>query len=232
MIKTEKQKSLIFMIALALFFLISGCNEINTEQPEKSLNSRADIVSEDLPACKCIINPSLEITPEEIEMIKFVREEEKLARDVYLTLSSYYSLPIFKNIPKSEQVHMDKVLCLLIHYNIEDPASEEIGEFTNPDLQELYNNLVDKGILSLIDALEVGATIEDLDIYDLNDDIGNTDNEAIITIFEYLVCGSGNHLRAFSGNLSFRGVEYIPQFISQELYEEILEAEHQFCGKL
>ena len=56
--KTEKLTSLIFTIALALFCLISGCNEINTEQPEKSLNSRADIVSEDLPACKCIINPS------------------------------------------------------------------------------------------------------------------------------------------------------------------------------
>ena len=170
------------------------------------------------------------LTSGESAGLLFMYEEEKLARDVYLTLSEIYSLPVFKNISKSEQVHMDKVLCLLVHYNIEDPASEEIGVFSNPDLQSFYNSLIDLGTPSLIGALTAGATIEDYDIHDLNHNIELTENIAIITIFEYLVCGSGNHMRAFSSLLNMRDVEYTPKFISPEEYSIILESEHQFCG--
>ncbi len=125
---------------------------------------------------------------------------------------------------------MDRVLCLLNHYNVEDPASTEIGVFTNPDLQELYNNLIEQGSESLISALTVGATIEDVDIYDLEESLKQTDNEAIVTIFEHLKCGSGNHMRAFTRLLDKNDTEYVPQFITQDEYNEILSSENGPCG--
>lgn len=43
----------------------------------------------------------------EIEHITYIREEEKLARDVYLTLYELYQASIFENISESEQRHND-----------------------------------------------------------------------------------------------------------------------------
>ena len=125
---------------------------------------------------------------------------------------------------------MDMVLCLLQYYNLPDPASTEIGVFTNPDLQALYDDLVEQGSVALVDALTVGATIEDVDIYDLEQHTAETSNEAIITIFERLACASGNHMRSFSAWLANKGVTYVPQYISQEEYDEIIGTPHQFCG--
>jgi hypothetical protein len=125
---------------------------------------------------------------------------------------------------------MDRVLCLLVHYNIEDPASQEIGVFTNQDLQLLFNELTDLGSLSLTNALFVGAAIEDKDIHDINDLIGQTDNNVIITVFTNLLCGSGNHLRAFYASLTLRGLEYYPQFLTLDIFNETIESEHKNCG--
>ena len=229
--KTRKKLTFTFLtLALAGAFLITGCKEGNSVTPDDGLKKIENPGGGNVADCSCIVNPSDEISPEEEALLKYMREEEKLARDVYITLSSQYSLKVFSNISNSEQKHMDQVLCLLDHYNIEDPASEEIGVFSNPDLQELYDNLVDQGSESLIAALTVGATIEDVDIYDLDEFIGQTENEAIITIFEHLRCGSTNHMRAFSRLLDNNDTEYVPQFISQEEYDEILSGENGPCG--
>ena len=45
----------------------------------------------------------------EKESLTLMRQEEKLARDVYLTLGENYDLPVFTNIPRSEQRHMDQM---------------------------------------------------------------------------------------------------------------------------
>jgi hypothetical protein len=180
--------------------------------------------------CNCIINPSDTITEIEITMLEHMREEEKLARDVYLAMHEIYGIPIFKNISKSEQHHMNQVLCLIQHYNLPDPASPDTGIFNDPDMQALYNDLVTQGSVSLLDALTVGATIEDLDIFDLEEYIGETSNEAIIHIFSRLSCASGNHLRSFTAWLDNKGITYVPQYISQEQYDGIINLPHQFCG--
>ena len=203
------------------------------EESYQSATGDEKIISEGnstLDDCGCIINPADTIFPAEIEMLQFMREEEKLARDVYITLYDQYQIPVFNNISKSEQVHMDRVLCLLDHYGIPDPASPEIGVFSNASLQDLYNNLVEQGSGSRIDALTVGATIEDVDIFDLEEYVTQTSNEAIINIFSRLTCGSRNHIRSFSKLLSKSGITYEAQFISQEEYEEIVSSGHEFCG--
>ena len=94
--------------------------------------------------------------------------EEKLARDVHLTLYRKWNLPVFSRIAKSEVRHMDAVKRLLMKYGILDPVkSDAVGSFSSPKLKKLYDELVAQGERPLKDALVVGATIEDLDIADL-----------------------------------------------------------------
>lgn len=172
--------------------------------------------------------PLKTLSSEEVNDLLHMREEEKLARDVYLTLGEYYSLPIFRNIAKSEQRHMDAIKALLEKYGIEDPVKDDsIGVFQDEELQNLYYQLVDKGKQSLVDALEVGATIEDLDIKDLEEAIQRTDNQDITFVYQNLMKGSRNHLRAFTRILERLGVNYEPQYISAEEYEQIVSTPHE-----
>jgi hypothetical protein len=159
----------------------------------------------------------------------FLREEEKLARDVYITLGERWGLLVFANISDSEQQHMDAVLGLLQAAGIPDPAAGAgVGEFTNPELGELYAELVDTGMASPVDALAVGATIEDLDLSDLSGMAGRTADPRVLTVYENLMKGSRNHLRSFVEHLAAAGVTYEPQFIDEATYEAIVTtpAEH------
>ena len=153
----------------------------------------------------------------------FLREEEKLARDVYITLGERWGLLIFANISESEQQHMDAVLQLLQAAGIPDPASGMgVGEFTNAALGELYVELVDAGTANSIAAVVVGATIEDLDLYDLAGMAERTQDPRILTVYESLMKGSRNHLRSFVEHLTAAGVTYQPQFIDEATYEAIV----------
>lgn len=171
--------------------------------------------------------PKQSLSTAEIQGMLHMREEEKLARDVYITLYNKWKLPIFKNISKSETWHMHMVKLLLDKYNIPDPVEKTgnvVGVFENEDIQNLYNQLVDKGLLSLEDALTVGATIEDLDIKDLEDAIDRSDNEDIDLVYENLMKGSRNHMRAFVGMLRNNGWDYTPQYISQDYFDQIVNS--------
>lgn len=172
----------------------------------------------------------LTLTEDEKANLLFMREEEKLARDVYLYFHEKYGLNIFSNIASSEQTHMDAVLTIMEKYGVEDLASSELGVFTNATLQQLYNDLIAQGNASLTDALRAGATIEDVDIRDLDNVIEATTKADLMNMYKMLECGSRNHMRAFTSNLDSQGVTYAPQFISQEQYDEIINGEHEHCG--
>jgi hypothetical protein len=169
----------------------------------------------------------------EVEGLLYMREEEKLARDVYLTLYEKWGLPIFQNITNSEQAHMDAVKTLLDQYGIEDPAAgNDVGVFANPALQELYDQLIQQGSQSVVDALHVGATIEEIDILDLGERIAQTDKADIRRVYENLMKGSRNHLRAFASNLERRaGETYQPQYLGQTAYESIVNTSERGRGR-
>jgi hypothetical protein len=140
-----------------------------------------------------------DLSSQEKDGLIYMRMEEKLARDVYLTLGKTYKQKMFVNIPESEQRHMDAVKTLLDKYEIHDPVVDnEIGSFTNTDFKKLYDDLVKKGETSFKDAMLVGKEIEELDIKDLVERIEQTDNPDIKMIYENLKKGSENHLRAFT----------------------------------
>ncbi len=169
------------------------------------------------------VTVSTSLTDEEIEGLTYMREEEKLARDVYLTLYDTWGDVVFSNIARSEQQHTDAVKYLLDLYGISDPVVDDsTGVFTNPDLQALYGQLVEQGQQSLEAALRVGATIEEIDILDLEEWLEKTDNANIITVFQNLERGSDHHLRAFVGRLEALGESYTPQYLTQAQYDEII----------
>jgi hypothetical protein len=160
--------------------------------------------------------------PETAAMV-FMREEEKLARDVYQAMDDLWGLRIFRNIQRAEQSHMDAVLALLEKYGIVDPsAGASAGQFTNPDLQELYNQLVARGEVSLLAALEVGVTVEEMDITDLLTSLEIATGEDIRTVFQNLAKGSRNHLRSFFTLLEANGVDYEPIAMDPGLFDEIV----------
>ncbi len=168
----------------------------------------------------------------DIKILKHMREEEKLARDVYDYFYVKYELTIFDNISSAEQRHMDNVLSILTRNGIEDPASPEPGIFNSVDLQQLYNELIAQGEISIVDALLVGATIEDVDIKDLMEFSKETDNPTILNVFERLTCGSRNHMRAFVRILDTYETIYTPKYISKKLFKTIVKGNHEKCGQL
>jgi len=160
----------------------------------------------------------------EIQGILYMREEEKLARDVYLALYETWTMPIFKNISDSEATHMDAVKTLIDRYNLADPAQDkDVGVFVDATLQQLYDQLVAQGRQSLSSALHVGAAIEEIDILDLQEYIAQTDKPDIKLVYENLTKGSRNHLRSFISTLSKReGETYQPQYLDQDTYTAIV----------
>lgn len=165
--------------------------------------------------------PKTDLNQSEADGILYMREEEKLARDVYWAFRDRYGLAVFENIAEAEETHMSSVKVLIDKYELEDPILEA-GKFANSDLQALYDDLVEQGNSSVEEALRVGAVIEETDIQDLLDRLAETDNEDIKMVYGSLMRGSRNHLRAFVNNLERRGIEYSPEVLSQGEFDQIV----------
>jgi len=170
--------------------------------------------------------PAEPISEAELQGILSMREEEKLARDVYLFLNDRWNQRTFTRISASEQQHMDAVKMILDKYGIPDPIDGlPVGEFKSETMQTLYQILIVDGAASLEQALVVGARIEDLDISDLMKLITVTDNEDLLVLWQNLAKGSRNHLRAFTSRLQLFGLDYEPEYIPTELYIQIFESD-------
>jgi len=155
-----------------------------------------------------------------------MREEEKLAHDVYIYLFQKWGLNVFQNIANSEQTHTDSVKTLLDRYGLSDPAAGmAAGKFTNTTLQELYDKLVAQGSKSVADALKVGAAVEEIDILDLQKEAGLTLRADILLVYQNLETGSRNHLRSFTQTLKTQtGEVYQPQYLTAEAYKAIVNS--------
>ncbi|MGB9346246.1 MAG: DUF2202 domain-containing protein [Ilumatobacteraceae bacterium] len=166
------------------------------------------------------------LTADEVAGLLWMREEEQLAHDVYVTLGDLWGLRIFENIASSESSHIEAVAALLDRYGIDDPAAgNDPGTFTNPAIQDLHDQLVSDGSVSLDAALAVGALIEELDISDLQARAAATENSEITTMYAGLERGSRNHLRAFTSQLDARGVVYEPTQLDPATFDVIVSGE-------
>ena len=201
---------LIGLLAVALAACSTATPEVSTTVDVPVLVEDITIVDEDSTTA---VDPvaldhvfsgiaTTDLSEVEAEGLSFMREEEKLARDVYLTLYEQWGIRIFQNIAGAEETHMSAVADLLERYGLPDPAADTaVGVFTNPELQALYDQLIEDGSQSLADALRVGALVEEVDIIDLETYIAQTDNEDVLLVYQNLLKGSYNHLRAFTSTL-------------------------------
>ena len=163
--------------------------------------------------------------------ILLMREEEKLAWDVYLTLYEKWNIPVFANIAASEASHMDAMELLIERYGLGDPLDDESaaarGSYQREEFEKLYSELTAQGLASYQKALEVGALIEDLDIADLQKLISESSNDDVKVVYQNLVKGSRNHLRAFTRQLDRYDGEYSPQYITEAGYQKIITSRNE-----
>ena len=151
-------------------------------------------------------NAVLALTEAEMVDLAYMREEEKLAHDLYLDFHNRWGNSIFSSIAESEQRHTDSVLHLLNLFGLQDPAAGLApGVFSNSELQDLHDQLQAAGYQSELAALEVAIMVEETDIDDLDLALSHTSDPAITRVYGNLRRGSLNHLAAFSNQLEAQG---------------------------
>jgi len=228
---SDLRKSLL-IIFFTLPFYISGCSS-DSSVDEISITSTDENGSTaiNFTVLSDLLNtmPLDTLSLTESDGLIFMREEEKLARDVYTFLFTQWGSNIFDNISGSEQTHTDAILILLDRYSISDPVGNNaVGIFVDATLQGLYDTLVAQGAASLIDGFMVGAAIEEIDLIDIQNLVDALEgNEDIVLVYGELMKGSRNHLRAFVQNLEAQGIIYQPQYLSQDVYDAIINTDFE-----
>lgn len=217
--KTTMKKVIYFFVMISFVIVANGCSEDSEDAFDIDLSQDNTIGLQD----------NLTISQKDADALLFMLEEEKLARDTYEFLDKTWGLNQFVNIKKSEQKHMDAIENLLKQNEISYTILPE-GVFSNDELQAHYNTFKVDGVKSVIDALKIGATIEDLDIKDLEDFVLETENAQIINVYQSLQCGSRNHLRSFMKGLDKNRGTYTPQFITQDEFNSIVNSSNEQCN--
>lgn len=229
-----------FVVLTGLILLYTRCESDASELAEMDAvaamaTDRGGAAGQVQDVCTCLNTqfPIENLSEAEKNALLFMREEEKMARDVYNAMYNQWGVRIFSNIAQAEQRHMDAVLCLLNKYQLTDPAGNNAaGVFQNAQLQTLYNTLMAEGKQGKAAAFSVGAKIEDVDIADLMKLKPAMDNADIRAVFDELTKGSRNHLRAFVTNLKTLNLTYTPTNISQVLFDEIIGTPREKGGAI
>ena len=217
------------VICIMIMTMSSGCTTTQQQEPVQTPvlsgeESYATVLNTGDLEKKLVSSPDDTLSTAEISDLHFMQEEERLARDVYGVFYEKWDMQVFKNIGDAEQTHMDSVTVLIERYGLDDDSSGSVtpGVFVHPELQALYDDLVNTGMQSPENALRAAALVEETDIMDLQGAMNRTDNVDVRYVYENLMRGSENHLRAFVRNLEGRGEPYSPVVLTQDEYEDII----------
>lgn len=205
---------------LSVSFLFASCEQSEANSLE---NDAMEVSIDELAAIPAFTTDTNSLTQAEIDGLLLMREEEKMAQDVYDVFYSTYGVINFDRISNSEARHTAAILALINHFGLTDPALAESGKFSSTAILGLYDQLVAGGTNANA-ALSTGAYIEEYDIADLKKLIAETTNTDIIAVYSNLLRGSENHLRAFVRTLKIRGVVYTPQILSSTDFNAIIAA--------
>ena len=139
------------------------------------------------------------LTEEQKDMLFFIYQQEKVARDVYDTLSNIHKdESTFALMKYAEQRHIScaKELCDIYGVETSEINEDSVGKFVSPVLQTLYDECTKKGMESLLDALEVGEFLETTDIADLEQASVGMPND-VVDVYNKLKQRNISHLGAF-----------------------------------
>ncbi|MDD3078927.1 MAG: DUF2202 domain-containing protein [Paludibacter sp.] len=216
----KSTKLFLATLLIAASFQLTSCNQVEAST-EELVDTSSLVESTAMEVGSFITNPDSVISSD-IDGLMLMREEEKMAHDVYVYFYDQYQYRIFDNISKSESRHTESVLNLITYFVYSDPATGIYGQFNNVDIQAIFNELTTEAT-TLEQALATGAYIEEYDIADLKTEISKTENADIIKVYTNLKRASGYHLKAFVKTLAMQGVTYKPQILSQEEYDILVQ---------
>lgn len=183
--KTTTRNVIVVASAAALVGLTATAQAMSV--PSTSPSSAASIAAADLDA-------------DLAEALRFTREEERMARDLYAALAEAHdgARPMSR-ITNSEQQHFDRVGALLEQYGLDDPSEGlEAGDYAFDELDTLYTDWLAAGTESLDAAYGVGKQLEERDIADLTAMIEDSSVADVDAVLSRLLAASEHHLAAFT----------------------------------
>lgn len=167
----------------------------------------------------------------EADTLRSMREEEKLARDLYAAFEP--SGFEFARIQGMERHHFAMIGMLLERYQLPDPAaSQPAGVFTDPALQAQYAELHERGTKSRADAYAVATEIEDQSLHDLQAAIEGTTHDDIRHAYAMLAQMTRNHLRVFYTGLAAEGGAYSPKYLDRPAFDRVVAAPMEPMGRM
>jgi hypothetical protein len=216
---------LILAAALGLLSACGGGGDDGGPMMSVSADGTSTLNAEALAARLQTYPLATPLSSAEAASLAYMREEEQLAHDVYAVSATLYSQPVFANITASEATHSAAVKALLDRYGQPDPLQGLTeGHFKSAEFQSLHDQLVAASRVSLVEALKVGVQIEELDMRDIVAQMAGIDNTDILMVYDNLLRGSRNHLRAYMKVLTQQGGSYVPQYISQAEFDAIVQS--------
>ena len=139
------------------------------------------------------------LTTAQKAQMKYLAEEEKLARDVYTYLSGKVTTRKFSNIARSEQTHMNYMATLLTKYKQINPTTGKApGVFVNKDIQALYDSLTSEGSAGILQAYAVGVKVEQVDIASIKELLLKPLPADVKAALDLMLAASNTHLEAFT----------------------------------
>ena len=226
--KTNMKTLVLIGVLFASTLALSSCQKENMNSENAQYASLLDVTADGTTSVieanlKSAMITTTSLTDGELASLLKMKEEEKLARDVYTALNQKWNNTIFSHISTAESNHLNAIVLLLTTYGA-DATVGEPGVFANAEFQTLYTKLVADGSAAIEEAYKTGALIEEMDIYDLNQSLSSVTNANVSLVFENLVKGSRNHLRAFNRQLTALGIVYTPVYLSQGDYDLIVNS--------
>jgi len=171
------------------------------------------------------VGSDAELTYLEKEGLYYLREQTKLVRDLFHTFYNMYGTKVYTRIARKEQRHFDRIGLLLEKYQLEDPVVDKsVGIYENPIFEELFHELSTSGSENNLNALYVGAYLEEIVILDLKNALLDTEARDIRRVYEKLLNDAKKQLRLFVRNIEKQEVDvlYQPQNMTEEDLAEIL----------
>lgn len=164
--------------------------------------------------------------------LRFQIDEERMAGELYRTFGEKQEVMPFRNIPRAEARHRQLLENLATRAGLAAAKPTTAGHFETPAIQARYDALLARGQASPIEALQVGALVEEQDIADLRALAATTDSPELKAATTALEQGSRHHLNAFVRNLRARGIDYVAQVLTPAEVAEITAAAPGRPGRL
>ena len=226
-----KMKSFFSMALMGIFALVvASCEKSDSNALDGSLpvtrTANDGLTTFRVNNIWSVLQATNPLTEDEVEFLYALREDEKLAADLYYTFGLEY--PEARQFIKwytAEETHIAAIEAVLEYYEIEFPAIGEIGVFADADRQAYYNELVSNGI-TLLDAYMVAAALEEENIVIYTEVMENSSNNNIILLLENLIESSWNHLKMLVNHIENEGGSYVPAIMDEDLFNEIIDSSY------